>query len=330
MTRRATAGATAAAFALTVLAATTPAQQAHVAHVVTTPASRTQVVLLGTGTPRPDPERSGPATAIVVNDTAYLVDAGPGIVRRAQAAFEKGIKGLAVASLQTAFLTHLHSQSHGRLAGPHLYVMGAGAPRPVEAVRAVGHRIHGEIHPSRLAERHRDPNPGTRAARPCRRHRRGSRRQARDHLPGCQCEGDRVRGKARRHPCVRIPARDGQSNHRHHGRHQSEPRGRRQLPEVRRPDSRSLRGGLPPGGHGVVAGVPGEAPHDDGPARRAGRQGGARPAHRVSPRHRSGRTPRSPTGSTWPRSSARIAAGSRSARTSTSSETALPRPARSC
>lgn len=109
MTRRATAGATAAAFALTVLAATTPAQQAHVAHVVTTPASRTQVVLLGTGTPRPDPERSGPATAIVVNDTAYLVDAGPGIVRRAQAAFEKGIKGLAVASLQTAFLTHLHS-----------------------------------------------------------------------------------------------------------------------------------------------------------------------------------------------------------------------------
>lgn len=44
MTRRATAGATAAAFALTVLAATTPAQQAHVA---TQPASRTQVVLLG-------------------------------------------------------------------------------------------------------------------------------------------------------------------------------------------------------------------------------------------------------------------------------------------
>lgn len=72
-------------------------------------ASRTQVVLLGTGTPRPDPQRSGPATAILVNDTAYIVDAGPGIVRRAQAAFEKGIKGLAVANLQTAFFTHLHS-----------------------------------------------------------------------------------------------------------------------------------------------------------------------------------------------------------------------------
>ena len=69
----------------------------------------TQVVLLGTGSPRPEPTRSGPATAIVVNDTAYLVDAGPGIVRRAEAAFEKGIAALAPARLQTLFITHLHS-----------------------------------------------------------------------------------------------------------------------------------------------------------------------------------------------------------------------------
>jgi ribonuclease BN (tRNA processing enzyme) len=72
-------------------------------------AARTQVVLLGTGTPRPDPERSGPATAIVVGDTPYLVDAGPGIVRRAEAAYEQGIRGLAVTKLQIAFITHLHS-----------------------------------------------------------------------------------------------------------------------------------------------------------------------------------------------------------------------------
>lgn len=75
----------------------------------TAAASQTQVVLLGTGTPRPDPQRSGPATAIVVNDRSYLVDAGPGIVRRAEAAYEKGIKGLAVETLETAFITHLHS-----------------------------------------------------------------------------------------------------------------------------------------------------------------------------------------------------------------------------
>ena len=69
----------------------------------------TQVVLLGTGTPRPEPSRSGPATAIVVNDAAYLVDAGPGIVRRAAAAYEKGVIALAPDKLTTAFITHLHS-----------------------------------------------------------------------------------------------------------------------------------------------------------------------------------------------------------------------------
>jgi ribonuclease BN (tRNA processing enzyme) len=70
---------------------------------------RTQVVMLGTGTPRPDPERSGPATAIIVNDQVYLVDAGPGLVRRAQAAADKGVRALAITNLTTAFLTHLHS-----------------------------------------------------------------------------------------------------------------------------------------------------------------------------------------------------------------------------
>ena len=71
--------------------------------------TQTQVVLLGTGTPRVDPERSGPATAIVVNNAAYLVDFGPGVVRRAAAAFEKGVKALAPENLDIAFVTHLHS-----------------------------------------------------------------------------------------------------------------------------------------------------------------------------------------------------------------------------
>jgi ribonuclease BN (tRNA processing enzyme) len=73
-------------------------------------ASRTQVVMLGTGNPGPDPDRSGPATAIVVNGTAYLVDFGPGVVRRASAAYqEKGIKALETTKLRVAFVTHLHS-----------------------------------------------------------------------------------------------------------------------------------------------------------------------------------------------------------------------------
>jgi len=74
-----------------------------------TAAARTQVVLLGTGSPRPEPDRAGPATAIVVGGTAYLVDAGPGIVRRAEAAYEKGVTALAPDKLHMLFITHLHS-----------------------------------------------------------------------------------------------------------------------------------------------------------------------------------------------------------------------------
>jgi hypothetical protein len=50
--------------------------------------TRTRVVLLGTGTPRPLPTRFGPSTAIVVDDT---------------------VKGLAATRLETTFVTHLHS-----------------------------------------------------------------------------------------------------------------------------------------------------------------------------------------------------------------------------
>jgi ribonuclease BN (tRNA processing enzyme) len=69
----------------------------------------TKIVLLGTGTPNPQPERSGPAVAIIVNNQAYLVDCGPGIIRRASAAFNKGVQALGTAKLNKLFLTHLHS-----------------------------------------------------------------------------------------------------------------------------------------------------------------------------------------------------------------------------
>jgi ribonuclease BN (tRNA processing enzyme) len=69
----------------------------------------TRVVMLGTGTPNADPDRSGPAVAVVVNETAYLVDAGPGIVRRAAAAQRNGIDALTVKRLGIVFITHLHS-----------------------------------------------------------------------------------------------------------------------------------------------------------------------------------------------------------------------------
>jgi ribonuclease BN (tRNA processing enzyme) len=71
--------------------------------------SRTQIVLLGTGTPAADPDRSGPSTAIVVDDTPYLIDFGPGVARRAAGAVGKGVSALRGANLKVAFVTHLHS-----------------------------------------------------------------------------------------------------------------------------------------------------------------------------------------------------------------------------
>ena len=65
--------------------------------------------MLGTGNPSANPDRFGPAVAIVVNNTPYLVDFGPGVVRRAAAAVRKGVAPLAVANLKIAFATHLHS-----------------------------------------------------------------------------------------------------------------------------------------------------------------------------------------------------------------------------
>src|SRR5688572_25433597 len=67
------------------------------------------LVVLGTGTPNADPDRSGPSLAVVVNGTAYIVDAGPGVVRRAAAAERAGVAALTASKLATVFVTHLHS-----------------------------------------------------------------------------------------------------------------------------------------------------------------------------------------------------------------------------
>ena len=94
------------------------------------PATATRVVVLGTGTPAPDPDRSGPAVAVVVNGRAYLVDCGPGVVRRAAAAEKNGIPELATSELNVVFITHLHSDH--TLGYPDLiftpWVMGRVAP----------------------------------------------------------------------------------------------------------------------------------------------------------------------------------------------------------
>jgi ribonuclease BN (tRNA processing enzyme) len=84
----------------------------------------TVVVLLGTGMPRPDPEASGPATAVVVGRRTFLVDAGTGVERRLAAAH------LPIDGVTALFVTHLHSDH--TLGYPDLiftsWVMGRAKP----------------------------------------------------------------------------------------------------------------------------------------------------------------------------------------------------------
>src|SRR5258708_2265915 len=68
-----------------------------------------EIVFLGTGSPVPNADRQGPALAVVTNGKAYLVDAGSGVVRQANSAFQRGIPALLPIELDIAFLTHLHS-----------------------------------------------------------------------------------------------------------------------------------------------------------------------------------------------------------------------------
>lgn len=79
----------------------------------------TKLLILGSGTPNPDPERSGSAYAIVTNGQSYLVDFGPGVIRRASAfspSWGGEFESMEIQNLNYAFLTHLHSDHSAGLA----------------------------------------------------------------------------------------------------------------------------------------------------------------------------------------------------------------------
>lgn len=95
--------------------------------------TNTQVVVLGTGTPIINPDRSGPSVAVVVNGSAYLVDFGPGVVRRAAAAArDKKITALTPKNLKVVFATHLHSDHTAGLSDLYLTPAVEGRPGPLE------------------------------------------------------------------------------------------------------------------------------------------------------------------------------------------------------
>src|SRR3954468_386384 len=93
--------------------------------------TKTQLVILGTGTPIINPDRSGPAVAVVVNGSAYLVDFGPGVVRRAASAALK-VPALTPKNLKVVFATHLHSDHTADLSDLYLTPAVEGRPGALE------------------------------------------------------------------------------------------------------------------------------------------------------------------------------------------------------
>jgi ribonuclease Z len=88
---------------LAFLAGTLPFLPVTAEEAPTEPPQEIKVILLGTGYPRPDPDRAGPATAVVIGEKIFIVDVGRGVTRRFWAT------GLPLKNIHAVFLTHLHS-----------------------------------------------------------------------------------------------------------------------------------------------------------------------------------------------------------------------------
>lgn len=127
--------------------------------------SRTQIVMLGTGTPIPDPERSGPATAIIVDSVAYLFDAGAGVVRKAAAAGMRGVAAFAprtpngqpAPKFDRIFITHLHSDHTLGLADAIFtpWIQGRATPVDIYGPPGTAHLVDGilDAYSEDIAER---------------------------------------------------------------------------------------------------------------------------------------------------------------------------------
>ena len=109
----------------------------------------TKFFVLGSGTPNPNPDRAGSAYLVLVNDTPYLFDFGPGVVRRISALSESwggAYPQLEVEKLEHAFLSHFHSDHSLGLADLIItpWIMGREAPLKIfgpASAKSMGEKI---------------------------------------------------------------------------------------------------------------------------------------------------------------------------------------------
>ena len=103
------------------------------------PVRSMEVVLLGTGYPRPFPDRAGPSTVVIVNGTYFVVDAGRAVVLRLSALRQP------LPEIAAVLLTHLHSDHTGGL--PDLFatswVMGRKYPLQLYGPRGTQEMVDG-------------------------------------------------------------------------------------------------------------------------------------------------------------------------------------------
>ena len=103
------------------------------------PQSRMEVVLLGTGYPRPYPDRAGPSTTVIVNGKYFVVDAGRSVVLRLSALQQP------MPRIAAVLLTHLHSDHTSGL--PDLFntgwVMGRKEPLQLYGPRGTQQMVDG-------------------------------------------------------------------------------------------------------------------------------------------------------------------------------------------
>jgi ribonuclease BN (tRNA processing enzyme) len=95
----------------------------------------TELVLLGTaGAPMPVAGRAGISSALVVDERVFVIDCGRG----SPSAFVEA--GLDFTRLEAMFITHLHADHTGDLAGMLLYPWGVrgGDEGPLEPIRVYG------------------------------------------------------------------------------------------------------------------------------------------------------------------------------------------------
>jgi ribonuclease Z len=90
------------------------------------------VILCGTGSPLPDPERVGSCTAVVAGGNVVLIDAGPGSWRKL------ALANVPQQAVNAIFLTHLHSDHIGDLGEAMTMSWTSGRTAPLDVYGPAG------------------------------------------------------------------------------------------------------------------------------------------------------------------------------------------------